>query len=302
MTLLLNVTDEDERLHPVEDASPYWSDSLFFDAWDPASGTALLTRMAVLPNQAKATAGFLVWRDGAPSYGYGHEHAGPAPGDWDVMSIGGVTYRMEQGCQRWSVRLDEPAGDARAFLTWDGFTSCFPYDRNPTPLPKVVAWGHYEQTCRVTGDLVIGGDHVRFDGVGQRDHSWGFRQWAGVREWHWVTGFFGPSGTELSFNIFHVTQHDGTVTVNGFVHSDGNDLAVVAVERETDVSATGAPQGFRLRIEVDGGRRFEVDGVAAATAVLVHPDATPAAVHELPMRLRSGDLDGHGFYELVDNP
>ena len=30
------ITDAAERLHPVEDASPHWSDSLYFNAWDPA--------------------------------------------------------------------------------------------------------------------------------------------------------------------------------------------------------------------------------------------------------------------------
>ena len=31
------ITDDDERLHPVEDPSPHWSDSLYFNAWDPAT-------------------------------------------------------------------------------------------------------------------------------------------------------------------------------------------------------------------------------------------------------------------------
>ena len=30
------ITDADERLHPIEDPSPHWSDSLYFNAWDPA--------------------------------------------------------------------------------------------------------------------------------------------------------------------------------------------------------------------------------------------------------------------------
>lgn len=293
------ITDLDERLHPVEHDSEHWSDSLYFNAWDPTSGVFLLTRIAVLANQSKATAGVLAWRDGAISYGYGREHEGPAPGDWDVMQIGGLAYRMEQACRRWVIQLDDPDTASRAHLTWDGFTGCFPYDRNPTTLPRAVAWGHYEQTCRVTGDLVVRGERIPFDGVGQRDHSWGFRDWAGLREWHWITGFLG--GTAMSFNVFHVTQPDGTVTVNGFVHADGEEHAIVAVERDTDETGGGAPQAYHLDIEVEGGRRFVIDGMSAGQEVPVRPHAGDTVVHEVPMSLRAGDLEGFGVYELLDN-
>ena len=33
----VGITDAHERLHPVEDASPHWSDSLYFNAWDPGT-------------------------------------------------------------------------------------------------------------------------------------------------------------------------------------------------------------------------------------------------------------------------
>lgn len=293
------ITDIDERLHPVEHDSEHWSDSLYFNAWDPASGVFLMTRMAVLANQQKVTAGMLAWRDGAPAYGYGREHEGPAPGDWDVMQVGGLAYRMEQACRRWVVQLDDPDTDSRAHLTWEGFTACFPYDRNATPLPKAVARGHYEQTCRVTGDLVVRGERIRFDGVGQRDHSWGFRDWAGLREWHWVTGFL--AGGELSFNVFHVVQPDGTVTANGFVHADGADHAITAVERSTDEDGTGAPLAYRMVIEVEGGRTFAIEGTGAGQEVPVRPHAGDTVVHEVPMALRSGALEGFGIYELLDN-
>lgn len=316
--MILRVTDEDERLHPVEDPSEHWSDSLYFNAWDPASDVFLLTRMAVLPTLAKSTAGVLLWRDGTPAYGYGRDHEGDPPGDWDVMQIGGLTYRMEMSCQRWTMQLDDPDNDTRAFLTWDGFTGCFPYDLNPTPLPKAVAWGHYEQTCRVTGDLILRGERIKFDGVGQRDHSWGFRDWAGLREWHSITGFLGPGPSgrlsgkyeALSFNVFHVVQHDGTVTVNGFVHAGGRDLAVTGVQRETDETGSGSPQGYRLTIEVEGGATFTIEGESAGTEVPVRPNANARAaesgehdtvVHEVPMRLISGTLTGFGIYELLDN-
>ncbi len=71
MTATAPITDDDERLHPVEDPSAHWSDSLYFNAWDPASSSFLMTRIAVQANAGRVTAGMLVWRDGMPVYAYG---------------------------------------------------------------------------------------------------------------------------------------------------------------------------------------------------------------------------------------
>jgi hypothetical protein len=297
--------DRAEQLHPVEDPSPHWSDSLYFNAWDPVASIFCMTRIAVLPNRPRLTAGFLCWVDGTPVYGYGREVDEAPHSDWDVMTVGGLTYRMQQAQREWVVQLDD--GDAAAaHLTWTGFTGMFDYADNPTPLPRAVAWGHYEQSCRVEGDLVLGADRTAFRGVGQRDHSWGYRDWAGLAEWHWITGFLGvkgaDEGAERTFNLFHVCTPAGEWTANGFVHDAGADLAVVAADRRTAERPGRSPTGYELVLTVADGRSFVVAAEAAGVEVLVRPHEGDTVVHEVPMRLRAPDgLEGFGIYELLEN-
>lgn len=298
------VTGADERIHRVEDPSEHWSDSLYFNAWDEASGLFLLTRMAVLPNKPGATAGLIAWQHGAPFSGYGHNLDDVPLADWDDMTIGGLRYRELEPLQSWEVTLDH--GDNRAYLRWDGFTGVVDYADNAQRLPRAVAWGHYEQTCRVTGEVTLAGRTIEVDGVGQRDHSWGFRHWAGLREWHWVTGFLGGGPgerTERSFNLFHVMQQDGTVTVNGFVHDGGADHLIVGAERTTQEDEERQPVGYELVLTVDGGRRFTIHGDGDGTEVPVRPAPEQGTiVHERLMRLRTDDgLEGAGIYELLEN-
>src|SRR5690606_32742684 len=140
------ITDADERLHPVEDPSEHWSDSLYFNAWDPATDAFLLTRIAVRANAPEVTAGFVAWVDGAPVYGYGRELDTIPPTDWDVMAVEGLTYRMLESGRAWAVQLDD--GEQRAHLEWRGRSPATHYGGHPAgPLPRAVAWGHYEQTC-----------------------------------------------------------------------------------------------------------------------------------------------------------
>lgn len=288
------ITDSDERLHPIEDPSPHWSDSLYFNAWDPATDTFVMTRIAVIGNAGRVTGGVIVWVDGELTYAYGRELEEIPPTDWDVMAVDGLTYRMLQSGQAWAVQLDDDG--TRAHLEWHGLSPATSYDAHPAgPLPKAVAWGHYEQSCRVTGDLVIRENRIEFDGFGQRDHSWGFRHWAGLHQWHWVTGFLADGRT---FNLFEVHTHDGATTINGFVHGPAGDEYVTAVERVLERAEDGGADTYRMTLTTGGGTALTIAGERAGASVPVRPDpAQPAVVHETPMRLQAGDVHGYGIYE-----
>jgi hypothetical protein len=290
----VGITDADERLHPVEDPSAHWSDSLYFNAWDPATDTFLMTRIAVQANAGRVTAGMIVWRGGAPVYGYGRELDELPTADWDVMAVDGLTYRMLSSGQTWAVQLAD--GEHQAHLEWAGIGPAVSYDAHPGgSLPRAVAWGHYEQTCRVTGDLAVGAERVRFDGIGQRDHSWGFRHWAGLHQWHWVTGFLADG---RGFNLFEVLSHSDVTTVNGFVQSASGSEYVVAADREAVRSEDGGMERYRLTLRLAGGDELAVMGERAGLSIPVRPaDDQPVVVHETPMRLDAGGVAGYGIYE-----
>jgi hypothetical protein len=288
------ITDVDERRHPVEDPDEHWSDSLYFNGFDLGTGACFLTRMAVLPNQPGANALWLAWLDGEPSYGYYRSTEQLPAADWDATSIDGVTYRMIEPLRRWTLALDD--GGDKAFVEFDGYSPCFDYADNRAPLPRAVAWGHFEQSGTVRGDLQLGGHEISFDGVGQRDHSWGSRRWDGVREWHWVTGLLG---TQRSFNLFQVVDPRGGVTANGFVYDAGTIHPVVRADRRTREAEGRVPEAYELTLEVEGGGKFEFVAERSHTAVALRPGAT--TVQEAPMRIASDGLAGVGIYELLFN-
>jgi hypothetical protein len=62
-------------------------------------------------------------------------------------------------------------------LTWEGIAAPFVY----------TATTRFEQSARVTGELTIGDERIEVHCPGQRDHSWGVRDWWQFG-WVWCSG------------------------------------------------------------------------------------------------------------------
>ncbi|MET0727126.1 MAG: hypothetical protein ABWZ76_02380 [Acidimicrobiales bacterium] len=290
------ITDDDERLHPVEDPSPQWSDSLCFTAWDPGTDTLVMTRITVQANAGRATGGFLVWRDGVPVYAKGFRVSEIPATDWDVMAVGGLTYRMLSSGRAWAVQLSDRDGAGQSHLEWHGLGDPVSYEGHPGgALPRAVAWGHYEQTCRVTGDLIVGGQRTRVDGFGQRDHSWGLTHWAGLHQWHSISGVLIDG---RGFNVFEVQSHADVTTVTGYLQRQDGSHYVVAARRDLVRSDDGGAERCRVDLELAGGQLLSVSGRRAGTCIPVRPtEDQPVVVLETPMRLEAEGVAGYGIYE-----
>jgi hypothetical protein len=102
----------------------------------------------------------------------------------------------------------------------------------------------YEIPCQVNGTLTIGGDSFDITGPGQRDHSWGVRDWWAF-EWCWASARF-DDGTRL--HITDVRLPGGPIAF-GYLQSPSV-APVRALAVTEDLGADDLPT--TARIEVDG--------------------------------------------------
>jgi hypothetical protein len=87
---------------------------------------------------------------------------------------------------------------------------------------------HYEQLIRVTGEIIVDGVTVDFDGSGWRDHSRGPRGAEALKDWggHVITGGVLPSGRAFGMCRYwardgHTTLEGGYVVEDGILHQVG---------------------------------------------------------------------------------
>ena len=182
----------DEAAHPAGD-EPLWSESWYFDFADPQQGIGGWVRLGLIPNQNTAWITALLCGPDIPTVAVVDFEAAlpddPALVHTDAIDL---THAATTPLQSYRVGLrgqgqayDDPAallrGDAgrpvemTMDLTWT--TAGTPYQYRPTP--------RYEIACTVSGTITAADQLFVVQGVpGQRDHSWGVRDWWSM-DWVW---------------------------------------------------------------------------------------------------------------------
>ncbi|CDO33532.1 DUF7064 domain-containing protein [Mycolicibacterium porcinum] len=182
---------EDEFAHTPTDEA-LWNESWYFDFTDAEAGLGGWIRLGLIPNQDTAWINVLFCGPGMPTVALNDFHAPLA--EPSAVKGDGVELNLHPDAPLEVYRLtatgtgeafDDPSAllrgeSGRAVsvtldLTWH--TAGVPYQYRITP--------RYEIPCTVSGTVIIGDQTHLVEAVaGQRDHSWGVRDWWAMN-WVW---------------------------------------------------------------------------------------------------------------------
>ena len=188
----LQPSADDEGTHQPG-AEPLWSESWYADFVDEQQGIGGWFRLGLIPNQNIAWINALLCGPGMPTVA-ANDFEAQLPDDPGVVRTDAIdlTHTATQPLQTYRVSLrgrgqayDDPAALLRREpgrpveltmdLTWT--TAGTPYQYRLTP--------RYEIPCTVSGTVTADGRTFAVRAVpGQRDHSWGVRDWWSM-DWVW---------------------------------------------------------------------------------------------------------------------
>jgi Phosphotransferase enzyme family len=207
----ITVQPADEQRHTPDD-EPLWNESWYCDFFTDEGGIAGYTRLGLYPNRDEAWLTIALVQAGRPSVMAVDLHV-PLPSGPGSLAVSSTTsdlhatHRSDIPLERFSVSArgnavqhEDPAavfggapGTPVTFsfdLAWT--TVGVPYQYRITP--------RYEIPCTVNGTVTIGEEQFTVHGRGQRDHSWGTRDWWAM-DWCWMAGQLDDGtmfhGTEL---------------------------------------------------------------------------------------------------------
>lgn len=269
-----DVDPTDEKTHPPGEEE-LWNESWYFDFVSEDATIGGYVRVGLYPNiDAVWYWACLVGVDRPLVIVVDHEVPLPtSSGSLELRHDGlWADNNCEDPVRRWSlalesfaVSIDDPAemyrgaqGERTPFgleLEWETDGLSFAY---PALLTR------YEIPCRVHGEVRVGDQVVPFDGVGQRDHSWGVRDWWATgwcwtafhlndgSQWHAVT-------TKPAQEGFGYVQGRGApiemymgFTVDEVLDSEGIPTSAVLHLNDTDVAFTPTGCAPILLVAPDG--------------------------------------------------
>lgn len=292
---------EDESRHPPG-PEPLWNESWYFDAVADDESLGLYVRLGRLPNQGVSLYTAAICGPGQPAIML-VDPAAPLPDPSDDSQRIEIerlhaAQRCEHPLERFRVTLrgtanahrDESAPlraepgvpvEVEMDLTWE--TDGIPYAWRQTT--------RYEIPCRVTGTLRIGEKEIVFSGPGQRDHSWGSRDWWAV-DWMWSALHF-DDGTHT--HAVGVPQMPGYGV--GYVQKAGELVEITSVHASEEVAENGLIKSARI---VCGPQELEieVEPLAFGALRLDAPDGRVSMFPRAMCRVRTHDgKTGTGWVE-----
>ncbi|MCX2714720.1 phosphotransferase [Mycolicibacterium sp. J2] len=182
----------DELPHQPTD-EPLWSESWYFDFVDASQGIGGWVRLGLIPHQRVAWVNALVCGPDMPTVAI-NDFEVALPADPGHIGTTGFELKLIPTDPLRLFRVDihgqaesfddpadllrgSPGQPAELTLALEFTTAGTPYQYRITP--------RYEIPCTVSGTVTVGGARYRLTDVpGQRDHSWGVRDWWSM-DWVW---------------------------------------------------------------------------------------------------------------------
>ncbi|QYC44986.1 hypothetical protein Nocox_37160 [Nonomuraea coxensis DSM 45129] len=272
--------ERDERLHEPG-GEPLWNESYYFDFVADDGELGGYVRLGLYPNWRRAWYwACLVTPGGLVASVIDHD--APLPDD-PGLTVRGAGYEASQRIadpfRAAGVRL---VSDALALdLEWRTEGGVYGYALTP----------RYEVPCVVTG--TVGGRP--FHGHGERDHSWGVRDWWSI-SWMWssgrltdgtyVHGMRANLGLDLPWPAFTVPPGGEPAHAEGFAAATSFD--------------GDRPAGTVLRLP---GMAVTARPVAFAPVTLTSPEGATAVFPRAMCRFEAEDgRSGHGWTEWHQPP
>jgi hypothetical protein len=278
--------------HEVEGDSA-WSESYYFNAYDPIADAGFFTRIGVRPNEGTMDVGLSVWLPGNRIANVRGIREQRVMTD-DDLDVGGVRYERIEPMRTWRITADAHAevldlgtgaatpGHVALDATFAALTPAVGTDgqgrtdrRDDTSAStaSTVGKGHLEQAGRWEGSVALIGtpgssgssgssakpvERWRLEPTsarGNRDKSWGPRRWGGPQMWRW---FSINIGDDVHFGGIRIGTRAGDLH-RGWVWRDGAATSIRRWDVRTELAEDGVTHRVSHVTATDkGGRVHEL--------------------------------------------
>ncbi|NKI15892.1 hypothetical protein HCU74_00535 [Spongiibacter sp. KMU-166] len=253
-----------ESMHPVGN-DPHWSESYYFNFYDPETQVGMFTRMGWRTGSGWADALHVLFLPGSRVvFTYGRRNIERNLSQYDNdLSVGNLTIKCLAPHEKWSLIYSGEAQDIadgtillqRSKSRPEGWYTAAQLDMslefNCQSSPHLASEddrGHFEQAGEVSGKITLGNEQWTVKGHGIRDKSWGPRDWSMGQSLTATPAEAGPSphvywfsmnfGPEVALGGSIIKSPEGRwETFGSWLLRDGKTTALADLKVESDYKA-----------------------------------------------------------------
>jgi len=283
---------EDDLPHKPN-GRPDWRESYYFNFVDIEAGVSGFSTIGIVPNLRKREFVFVLFHDGKRT-AYFMENEGELSGDLcQLLSDGKLSYEMVEPLWEW--RMTFAGDDLKADIRWRGrfpvycFGGC-----------SKTSWSdHFEQSGTVTGTVNLpGGRRVSLNGLGQRDKSWGPRDWH-IESWYALHAQFDDLSIGLRRDVIK-----GTAITSGVIATQRGHVPIARVDLETGfMDGTNVPCSATTKVHGEDGSVYTIRSrLITPTSYIRFARSFPSGTTELyeEMAVHECDELGKGATGLIE--
>jgi hypothetical protein len=283
-----------------------WNESFYFNVYDRENDICVFMRIGLKPNMDERSAFcFMMMPDGSVVGIKDQEALGNG-----TLDAKGLHFEILEPERRWKMTfnghmakmsdkgpLPLPVSFA---LEFEARNDVFDYrdcvDAEGEQTSKRMASEHLEQFGKGTGSLMVGEEQFDISGLGERDHSWGARDWNAPKMWIWLTAQFTE---RIALNVTKLFVEQGEVSA-GYFHINGKNLPLVKADVRTVLDPDGTPRSMAMSLVDKFGGKHKVTAEVIRLVAMPLPSRDGSSVSVMHETLAEYTFNGQKGYGIAE--
>lgn len=283
-----------------------WNESFYFNVYDRESDICAFMRIGLKPNMDERSAFCFIMMPDGTSVGMMDQEGF---GDGSLYAKG-LHFEVLEREKRWKMAFNGrmsrmtdngPCSVPVSFvLEFEARNEVFDYrecvDAEGERISSQVASEHLEQFGKITGSLMVGEEQFDISGLGERDHSWGVRDWNAPKMWIWLTAQFSE---KVALNVTKLFMEQGEVSA-GYFHLNGKNLPLVKADVRTVLDPDGTPRSLAMSLVDKFGGKHKVTAEVMRLVAVPLPGRDGRAMSVMHEALAEYNFNGYEGYGIAE--
>lgn len=218
---------EDELLHPPTDELK-WRESYYFNWLDLDNKISGFSTIGIVPNENRREFVFLLFLEDRNEVYYKEPPLQEYDANINIMLKNkNLSYKLIEPFKKWEISYK--SRKIEFDVTFETRFPTFNFGKDSSK-----SWHqHFESSGKITGKLLKkDGENIHISGYGQRDKSWGFRDWHQFDKWY--AGHFQFEDWSCAFRKDYSVDR---IDLSGHVSTKQRNISIINMDIDTHVDS-----------------------------------------------------------------